>query len=109
LALTELDRHNYVDGLAIDGEDPKTGELLEAKGPGYDNFIKSKSLEWQDWYVRSGKLQSLLDQLEKQNAAAFNHDNIVHWHIAELRPFNKISEVIEKMNLNRLRTYLTPP
>ena len=65
-----------VNGVRFDGY--RKGILIEAKGPGYANFVKNG--DFQPFFVKTGA-KRLLEQARRQSIAAKGRP--IEWHVAE--------------------------
>lgn len=68
-----------IGGVKFDGCRAADGTLLEAKGPGYGQFLVS-DIEKRDWYSGDG---SIMDQARRQSRAARLENRRIEWHFAE--------------------------
>ena len=75
-----------VNGVKFDGY--SNGTLLDAKGPGYSNFVNSSG-NFQDWFTGQ---QSLVNQARNQIAAA--NGTPITWYVAEPSAANAISNLL---------------
>lgn len=66
-------------GVKFDGCRAADGTLLEAKGPGYGQFLVS-DIEKRDWYGGDG---SIMDQARRQSRAAKLENRRIEWRFAE--------------------------
>lgn len=82
-----------LNGIKFDGF--KDGILLEAKGPGYQNFIKDG--QFAKWWENTG-LNQLLDQANRQIDAA--QGRRIQWHFAEEEPARLIRELFTERTIN---------
>lgn len=91
-----------VEGVRFDGY--KNGKLIEAKGPGYKNFINREG-RFYDWFKRGET--ALFKQAERQHLAASAHGVWVEWHIAEAR-FAKLMAQVVRQEGWRIKVVHTP-
>jgi hypothetical protein len=89
-----------LNGIKFDGF--TDGVLLEAKGPGYANFIKDG--KFADWWEKTG-LEKLLDQAERQTGVA--QGRRIEWHFAEEEPARLIRELFRPRGIN-IEVIVTP-
>lgn len=80
------------------------GVLLEAKGPGYANFVQ-KNGKFYDWFLRKGG-KELLNQAERQVAAA--NGAPIHWHVAERAAAEAIRALLRSAKITGIRVFFTP-
>jgi Restriction endonuclease fold toxin 5 len=81
-----------LNGVEFDGWDGTN--LLDAKGPGYSNFLDENG-QWEAWF--SGK-EKLLKEAGSQVAAAGNRP--VVWHVAEQDAANAMRQLFKDSNIN---------
>ena len=89
-----------LNGVKFDGF--KDGILLEAKGPGYANFVKDG--KFATWWEETG-LKGLLEQARRQQTAA--QGRRIQWHFAEEEPARLIKELFKKRTIN-IEVVVTP-
>jgi filamentous hemagglutinin len=89
-----------VNGVKFDGVGAKG--LVDAKGPGYANFVKDG--QFQPWF--KGK-QALLDQAERQIAAA--NGAPITWHVAEAEAATAIQNLLRSKGIQNITVVHTPP
>ena len=89
-----------VDGVRFDGR--ASNVLLDAKGPGYANFVKDG--KFQAWY--KGR-QRHIDQANSQIRAA--NGATVHWHVAEPEAMAAFQHLFRQNNITGIRLIHTPP
>ena len=90
-------------GVKFDGFDAQTGALLEAKGPGYANFLDEDG-NWKAWFESSGGVRALEDQAKNQLKAAGGSPVI--WHVAEENAANAIRDLVKDFGI---KVVFTPP
>jgi RHS repeat-associated protein len=76
--------------------------LLEAKGPGYAQFVGSNG-QFEPWFEGS---QNLVDQARSQLSVA--NGAPIEWHIAEPEAFTAIQKIFSANNIWRINLVLTP-
>jgi hypothetical protein len=89
-----------LNGVKFDGF--KDGILLEAKGPGYANFVKNG--EFADWFQKTG-LERLIEQAKRQEIAAQGRQ--IQWHFAEEEPARLIRKLFDNKDIN-IQVIVTP-
>ncbi|MFM0267380.1 beta strand repeat-containing protein [Paraburkholderia sediminicola] len=85
------------DGLSADGT------LLDAKGPGYANFVGSSG-EFQPWFAGQ---YSLIDQAERQVAAAQGQS--IQWSVAEPSAATAIKNLLSDEGIRGVSVIYQPP
>ena len=90
-----------VDGVKFDGYSPDEG-LLEAKGPGYANFVKDG--QFQGWFT--GR-DALISQAESQSRAA--DGTPVTWHVAEPQAATAMQNLFQSRSIQGINVVNTPP
>jgi filamentous hemagglutinin len=88
-----------VNGVKFDGVGAQG--LLDAKGPGYANFVKNG--EFQGWFT--GK-QALIDQANAQIAAAKGTPII--WHVAEQEAATAMQNLFNANGITKIKIVVTP-
>ncbi len=80
--ITGLDPGSAVvlNNVKFDGCRQSDGTMLEAKGPGYAQFIVASADAVQSWYQGE---TSILEQAERQAEAALADNRKLEWHFAE--------------------------
>jgi len=89
-----------VKGVKFDGY--KGGRLLDAKGPGYKNFVKGGKYE--DWFRGQYRL---VDQANRQLVAAGGVP--IEWHFAEKEVLAATEALLQKEGIQGIKLVLTPP
>jgi len=87
------------DGVKFDGY--ARGSLLEAKGPGYKEFVENG--KFADWFA--GK-EALLEQAQRQVIAAGGAP--VEWHVAEKEALPALKELLKGTAAEHMRIVHTP-
>jgi filamentous hemagglutinin len=95
------DQAYVVNGVKFDGF--SNNVLLDAKGPGYANFLDSEG-EWQSWAQTPTKL---LNQAGNQISAA-NGVPVV-WHVAEPEATTAIQDLLQSNGVKGITVIHTPP
>ncbi len=90
-----------VEGVKFDGY--KNGTLLEAKGPGYVNFV-TKNDEFYGWFR---KKDELIDQATRQLEVA--NGIRIEWHIAEKKLYDAIEALFKDEGISGIILILTIP
>ena len=90
-----------VNGVNFDGV--ANGVLLEAKGPGYANFVKNGV--FRKWFMRKGG-KELLDQAHRQIQAAGGV--AIHWHFAEEAAAMATRALFHKEGISKISIFFTP-
>ena len=90
-----------MNGVRFDGCRLTNGNMLEAKGPGYEWAMISDT-EWREKYkgVRDAR-----DQMRGQSEAA--PDRIIEWHFAEERVAKYFRDYAARFS--NVRVFYTPP
>jgi filamentous hemagglutinin len=88
-----------VEGVKFDGYD---GTLLDAKGPGYSNFV-NKNGEFYPWFRGQ---DSLLNQAVRQIDAA--DGTPVNWHVAEPSAVDAIRSMFMREGIDGISVIHTP-
>ncbi|TSC21545.1 hypothetical protein FOF48_34325 [Corallococcus sp. Z5C101001] len=78
----------------FDGFDPVENVLLEAKGPGYEKFLKA-DMTMKDFYRGFGRM---LDQARRQSRLA--NDTRIRWNVAEKRFADFLREAFQNEGLS---------
>jgi RHS repeat-associated protein len=86
-------------GVKFDGVAGQT--LIEAKGPGYANFVRNG--RFQPWYRGA---QALVDQAERQVVAA--QGTAVRWHFAEESAANATRTLFRDAGITGIEIVVTP-
>ncbi|NLU84338.1 Tox-REase-5 domain-containing protein [Rhodococcus sp. HNM0569] len=100
-----------VEGVKFDGweagEGDEPGTLIEAKGPGYDQFL-DKDGNFQPWW-KGG--DSLVDQANRQvdAAEATGDDTVIEWRVAEQRSASAIRELLRENEIVDVDVVFVPP
>jgi len=89
-----------VNNVKFDGF--KNGRLLDAKGPGYNNFIKDG--KFQSWFRGQ---DALVNQAKQQILAANGLQ--IEWHIAEKETLTAINILFKNNNITAIKLIFTPP
>jgi hypothetical protein len=95
-----IDEAYSLGGVKFDGF--TNGTLVDAKGPGYSQFIENG--QFAAWY--RGK-DELLDQANRQIKAAEGRHPIV-WHVAESDAFIVIRDLLQSKGFNAITVKHTP-
>jgi hypothetical protein len=98
------DQAYYVDGVKFDGFNGDA--LLEAKGPGYANFVGDDG-EFKDFVLTEHKF---LDQAIRQDKAAGGLP--IEWHIAERKAYDAMNKLFDDaaiFTLTHIKLFLTSP
>jgi hypothetical protein len=90
-----------VNGVKFDGF--KNGELLDAKGLGYANFVGPDG-KFKPFFTGAEKL---VEQAERQLGVAGNSP--ITWHIAEEEAVQPIRRLLEQNGFGTIRLVHTPP
>jgi hypothetical protein len=77
--------------------------LLDAKGPGYSNFLDQNG-NWKGWFQESGGMQDLIDEAESQVRSSGG--NPVVWHVAEQDAATAMQKLVGPMGV---QVIYTPP
>lgn len=92
-----------VDGVKFDGIND-AGTLLDAKGPGYSNFVDSDTGQFSDWWQgKDGFLKQARDQIDAANG------NPIEWHFAESDAAAATQSLLRSENINGINVIVTPP
>ncbi|MCP2089637.1 UNVERIFIED_ORG: adhesin HecA-like repeat protein [Paraburkholderia sediminicola] len=91
-----------VNGVKFDGISAD-GTLLDAKGPGYANFVGSNG-EFQPWFAGQ---YSLIDQAERQVAAAQGQS--IQWSVAEPSAATAIKNLLSDEGIKGVSVIYQPP
>jgi filamentous hemagglutinin family protein len=91
-----------VNGVKFDGYNADAGILLEAKGPGYANFVGSNGT-FMSFF--SGD-QALLEQASRQIQVA--GDIPIQWHVAEPEAAEAINNLLQNEGLGNIEVIHTP-
>jgi filamentous hemagglutinin len=91
-----------VNGVKFDGV-RSNGTLLDAKGPGYANFVGSSG-EFQPWFTGQS---SLIDQAERQVAAAGGRP--IEWNVAEPSAATAIKNLLRDEGIKGISVIYQPP
>lgn len=89
-----------VDGVAFDGF--AEGTLLDAKGPGYENFLDENG-EWKPFFEGQ---EELVNQAQRQLDAA--GDTPVEWRVAEERAAEAIDRLLDGAGLGDIEVVHVP-
>jgi hypothetical protein len=95
-----------VDGVEFDGFNSR--ELLEAKGPGYKNFLE-KDGRPQPWFESSDGYKGLMEQARRQSELAKQLKLPLIWHVAEAEFANLLREVFKNRGWKNITVRHTPP
>lgn len=87
-----------LNGVIYDGCDELTGFMLDAKGPGYERFMR---------YGFWPSIVEKLDNLARRQSKAAG-DRMVEWHFAEEAPANAMREHFRKMGFDKILVIYTP-
>jgi hypothetical protein len=90
-----------VNGVKFDGYDGSS--LLDAKGPGYANFVGANG-EFKPWWNGT---DSLLDQAERQTMAAGTTP--ISWDIAERPAADAIRNLLQQNGYSNINVVHVPP
>jgi hypothetical protein len=90
-----------VDGVKFDGF--ADGTLLDAKGPGYEQFVDASSGSFKPWYRGADQL---VQQAERQLLAA--GDTPITWHVAEGRAASAIEDLLAENGIGGIVVTWTP-
>ncbi|MFZ3080711.1 MAG: RHS repeat-associated core domain-containing protein [Bellilinea sp.] len=88
-----------LNGVKFDGF--KNGVLLEAKGPGYANFIENG--QFRTWFQCA---RGLVEQARRQFIAAQGIP--IEWHVAEITVANLIRYILENAGYDTIKVIFTP-
>lgn len=87
--------------MRFDGFDGS--RLLEAKGPGYANFVKDG--KFQHWFTG---VNGIIEQATRQASAA--NGMSIEWHVAELKAVQVFQNLINNAGLSSaIKVIYTPP
>jgi len=89
-----------VDGVKFDGY--KDGKLLDAKGPGYEQFVDSNG-DFKPWYRGAGEL---VDQAERQLSVA--GDTPIEWHVAEEPAADAMRSLLQREGFGQIDVVFDP-
>ena len=89
-----------VDGVKIDGYE--AGKLLEAKGLGYENFVKNG--EFVDWWAKGRN--ELISQAQSQIRVA--NGCTIEWHFADEEVLNATQALLREEGINGIKYIHTP-
>ncbi|MFM7160250.1 MAG: RHS repeat-associated core domain-containing protein, partial [Planctomycetaceae bacterium] len=89
----------FVNGVKFDGVG--TGVLLDAKGPGYANFVRNG--RFRDWYRGADEL---VDQAQSQLRAA--NGTPIQWHVAEADAVTAIRNLFADRGITGIDIIHTP-
>ena len=89
-----------LDGVKFDGF--TDGTLLDAKGPGYANFVRDG--EFRGWFEGA---TDLVEQAERQTRVAGNLP--ITWHVAEDLAVPAIRRLLESNGFGAIKVVHTPP
>jgi len=90
-----------VDGVKFDGF--ADGSLLDAKGPGYEQFVDASSGSFKPWYRGADQL---VQQAERQLLVA--GDTPITWHVAEGRAATAIENLLAENGIGGIVVTWTP-
>ncbi|MHB8089290.1 MAG: Tox-REase-5 domain-containing protein, partial [Anaerolineaceae bacterium] len=88
-----------LNGVKFDGYN--NGILMEAKGPGYANFIKNG--QFRTWFQGA---RGLIEQARRQLIAAQGIP--IEWHVAEKTAVDVISKLLEEAGYGTIKIIFTP-
>ena len=90
-----------VNGVAFDGFDEAAGVLLEAKGPGYANFVRNG--QFRDFFTGA---KGLVGQAERQIRAA--NGTPIRWHFSEPEAASAARRLLSKEGITGIEIIHTP-
>ncbi|RVW06279.1 Tox-REase-5 domain-containing protein [Rhodococcus spongiicola] len=99
-----------VEGVKFDGweagGDDEPGTLVEAKGPGYDQFL-DKDGNFQPWWKGD---ESLVDQAQRQIRAveASGGDATIEWRVAEEKSAEAIERLLDERGIDGIDVVWVP-
>jgi hypothetical protein len=82
--------------------------MLEAKGPGYEQFMDGVD-GWKYYYIGSGGLEDLNNQIENQSKTAAATDRKVEWYIAEKPVADYLTAYAQRLGLANVKVIYAPP
>jgi filamentous hemagglutinin len=88
-----------VNGVKFDGI--SNGALLEAKGPGYANFVRGG--EFQDWFTGE---KALINQAKNQAVVA--NGAPIQWHVADAEAVQALQKLFRDENVTGIKIIYTP-
>ncbi|MFL5352258.1 Tox-REase-5 domain-containing protein [Archangium sp.] len=83
-------------------------ELLEAKGPGYKNFLQKDGTA-QPWFLNSKGFKGLREQARRQSDLARLLKQPLTWHVAEAEFADFLRALFKKEGWDNIEVVLTPP
>jgi hypothetical protein len=86
-------------GVRFDFVDTVRGVLVDAKGPGYANFVNKQTGKFYDWFERNGA-QMLVDQADRQSRAAKGMP--VEWVFAEREAMEATRRLFRDANIQNI-------
>lgn len=90
---------HILNGVKFDGI--SNGALLEAKGPGYANFVKDG--EFQGWFTGE---KPLVNQAVRQMRAA--NGAPIEWHVADKEAVQALQKLFQDKNITGIKVIYTP-
>ena len=88
-----------INGVKFDGI--SNGVLLEAKGPGYANFVQDG--KFRDWFTGE---KALINQAKNQAAAA--NGAPIQWHVADAEAVQALQKLFFDKNVTGIKIIYTP-
>ncbi len=95
-----------LNGVSFDGCRLTNGNMLEAKGPRIAEFIDGRG-GWKPYFIASGGLADLDDQIARQSMAAVGRT--VEWHVAEDPVADYVREYARTNNFQNINVLYDPP